>query len=285
MGCFPITWSSRIGDQNLPDYYGYYSIHSRLLPYLDQQPLYASINFDVSTFPDTMGYPPLSESDTGLNQVNFTVRSMKVSMFICPDDSLAAYGACTNYRGNVGVGPWVLALAEYPDSGNGLFEERHLTRIAQVADGLSHTAALSERLVGSACQTQRLTEFRHDPLTPARDFWHARAIGQTADQYLEVCLISGRQEPDLSFAMGGSTWMWTGRERTLYTHTQPPNGRIPDCLGAGMRTAPGMATARSLHPSGVCLSMGDGSVRFADASIAREVWRALGSRSGGEAVD
>ena len=46
-----------------------------------------------------------------------------------------------------------------------------------------------------------------------------------------------------------------------------------------------MATARSHHPGGVNAVMGDGSVRFVGESIATEVWRGLGTRSGHELVD
>ncbi|MGC8639974.1 MAG: H-X9-DG-CTERM domain-containing protein [Isosphaeraceae bacterium] len=46
-----------------------------------------------------------------------------------------------------------------------------------------------------------------------------------------------------------------------------------------------MATARSWHPGGVNVLMGDGSVRFVRESVSRAVWRALGTRNGGELVE
>ena len=39
--------------------------------------------------------------------------------------------------------------AEFPDSGNGIFPEIGPVRMSQVPDGLSHTAAFSERIQGS----------------------------------------------------------------------------------------------------------------------------------------
>jgi prepilin-type N-terminal cleavage/methylation domain-containing protein/prepilin-type processing-associated H-X9-DG protein len=277
--CFPPNWTAALG----PYYRGFYSVHSRLLPYLDQRALYDSINYSVGTAPECMGYPVL-EDERPLNQTNDTVRLTVISVFLCPSDGLAAGTPSANYRGNVGVGPWVLTLAKFPDSANGLFEETRITSIAKVADGLSHTAAFSERLVG----TQRdgsARDSKYMTLAPARDMWGQRADGQTATQYVQACVVSARDEPDFSFGLAGRSWFWTGRDHTLYTHTQTPNGKVPDCTGAGFRTTPGMVTARSLHPGGVNVCMGDGSVRFTRETTHVDVWRALGSRNGGEIVE
>ncbi len=45
-----------------------------------------------------------------------------------------------------------------------------------------------------------------------------------------------------------------------------------------------VVTARSYHSGGVNALLLDGSVRLVSNSIAREVWRALGTRLGGEVV-
>ncbi len=46
-----------------------------------------------------------------------------------------------------------------------------------------------------------------------------------------------------------------------------------------------MATARSWHPGGVNVLMGDGSGRFVPDSISQKVRPGLGTRNGGELVD
>ncbi|MFO0950275.1 MAG: H-X9-DG-CTERM domain-containing protein [Isosphaeraceae bacterium] len=43
-------------------------------------------------------------------------------------------------------------------------------------------------------------------------------------------------------------------------------------------------TARSYHPGGVNMLLGDGSVRFAKSTTDGLVWRALGTVAGGEVV-
>lgn len=107
---------------------------------------------------------------------------------------------------------------------------------------------------------------------------------QTADQLITACRLAARSN-GRSFVDGGRWWFWSGRERTLYNHAQAPNGRVPDCLFWSMISSAGMATARSLHPGGVNVGLGDGSVRFVKDSIVPSVWRAIGTRNGGELVD
>jgi prepilin-type processing-associated H-X9-DG protein len=59
----------------------------------------------------------------------------------------------------------------------------------------------------------------------------------------------------------------------------PPNYSLPDC---GRADFGGIFAARSRHPSGVNAAMADGSVRFVRSSIGEAVWRAAGTRAGGE---
>ena len=91
-----------------------------------------------------------------------------------------------NYRGNAGVGPDWGTSAEFPDSGNGIFPEIGPIRMSQVPDGLSHTAAFSERLRGSGGTTG---------LDPQRDIYQATSIYYTADQLLVACQAAA-QSPE-----------------------------------------------------------------------------------------
>jgi prepilin-type processing-associated H-X9-DG protein len=71
-----------------------------------------------------------------------------------------------------------------------------------------------------------------------------------------------------------------------------PNALINDCALNGWRsdslgnrtTIEGVITARSRHPGGVNTLRMDGSVHFATNGINLAVWRALSTRSGGEAI-
>jgi len=271
---FPIHLTNKI--KGSARYLGFFSVHVRLLPYLDQQPLYEAVNFDVGTVPARNPGFFLKPELRASNAVNATVSQARVATFLCPSDGGGGGGPGNNYRANVGVGPNFLVSREYFDSGNGLFQELGATRASYVRDGLSHTVAFSERLRGSGAP---------DVPRPERDYWSTPGIVFSADDQLQGCRIAARPGEE-TFVHGGKWWFWAGREQTAYTHTQPPNGTVPDCVHWGfVGASPGMATARSWHPGGVNAVMGDGSVRFVAETIDIATWRAFGTRHGGELVD
>ena len=255
-------------------YMGLYSIHSRLLPFLEQRPLFDSINFDVGTWPPD-GYLVGGSAYGWANPTNETVYLTRVSMFICPSDD-GPFDAGTNYRGNTGVGPLFTTSAETPDSGNGIFPEVGTIQARHVTDGLSHTTMFSERVQGSGVEGE---------IDPERDLYDRDGIANTADQMLGSCRIAARPYNKRGYIFSGRYWYWTGRERTLYTHTQSPNGSVPDCTTGGVTPGIDMATARSRHPGGVNVIMADGSSRFVRTGIDRALWRGLGTRNGAEIVD
>jgi prepilin-type processing-associated H-X9-DG protein len=61
-----------------------------------------------------------------------------------------------------------------------------------------------------------------------------------------------------------------------------PNDSRWDCSYASHN--PGQAAARSLHPGGVNVLLGDGSVRFVTNGISANTWQALATRAGGEVL-
>lgn len=275
--CFPLCITTVHDNQTRQIYSGLYSIHVRILPYLDSKSLYDSINFECGTHPiELLMWPPLSESETVMISINSTVITTQINTFLCPSDGGVFESSGNNYRGNVGLGPEILTIAEHPDSANGFFRDVELSKSALIRDGLSHTVAFSERLRGTGHVESMVNE---------RDFWPAPGLMLTADHLLQGCRIAARPHSDPGYVSAGRWWFWVGREQTLYTHTQEPNGSVPDCLIGGVRPATGMATARSWHPNGVNALMGDGSVRFVTETLAQEIWRGMGTRNGGELVD
>ena len=273
--CFPPTATQLTA----PSYGGFFSVHVHLLNNLDQSPIYNTINFLVGTWPlNALGVTPGQDIVGIANGANATSMYLQISSFLCPSDGGAFAGTGNNYRGCVGVGPDWGTTPEFPDSGNGLFPEVGPVWASQVPDGLSHTVLFSERLRGSGLP-------RNAGLNPVRDIFANPIPDFTADQLLTACQIAARPGKDFGSTQSGEMWFWTGRNNTLYNQAQTPNGRIPDCAFGGSIPPTDMCTARSLHPGGVNCALGDGSVRFVPETIALPVWRALGTRNGGEVVD
>lgn len=256
-------------------YFGLFSIHVRLLPYLDQSSLFNAINFVPGTLPDHLVGYPFRKEWKPINAPNRTVYTSSVQLFLCPSDPGAFDLGGSNYRGNTGIGPGDSTWIETPDSANGIFPELGLVRPANVIDGFSHTAAFSERLRGS---NQKIIP------NPGRDYFELTINVYNADQAIKACRASGRIDSPF-FQFAGDSWFWLGKDRTLYNHTQSPNGKVPDCLSTAQLSPVGVSTARSFHRGGVNLLMADGSVRFVKDSIQQWVWRAYGSRNGREIVD
>ena len=268
--CFP---SNIIGRGDDAQWQTFYSVHLRLLPYLEQRALYDATNFMATTYPETWKCTwPTADA---VNSLNLTVQQTGVALFLCPSDGGPFGGIGVNYRGNAGTGPDGWTSAEHPDSGNGLLPEISLVRLAGVPDGLAHTALFSERLRGS----------NGPAIDLERDSFALEYLAYTTDDLILDARVSARSSNDVRFYRQGHSWFWTGRERTLYNHAQTPNGSIPDAIYPGNLTARGMTTARSNHPGGVNVLMGDGAVRFVAETISQAPWRGLGTRNGHELVD
>jgi prepilin-type N-terminal cleavage/methylation domain-containing protein/prepilin-type processing-associated H-X9-DG protein len=272
---FPLNWGTSRVDPNLgqPFYIGSrpYSALTRLLSDLDQQPVYASINFNVENFPNNDGssfpYPQ-----------NLTAYTTNLAAYLCPSDGASSptpYGC--NYRGNYGIGPSMSTTQETYDSGNGFYSFPGVLGTQSFPDGLSHTVAYSERLRGTG---------NDGGVVPARDFGEIQVtmycVVRDADYALACCQLAATKGFP-AYRVAGFTWFYGDFECTAYNHAQAPNGRIPDAVAGGLWT--GIATARSFHPGGVNSLMADGSIRFVKESINREVWRGLGTRNGDELIE
>jgi prepilin-type processing-associated H-X9-DG protein len=204
--------------------------------------------------------------------VNQTAFHASIGMLVCPSETTTLGPTACSYRGNTGVGSDTHTFPEYPDSGNGIFPEGEFVMPSSVPDGLSATVAFSERLTGSGSVGMPV---------PERDFFALFGEPGSADGLARACKIAAHTS-NTGFVYAGHSWFWSGRERTLYSHTLSPNSSIPDCIHPSEITATGMVTARSRHPGGVHVGMADGSVRFVKETLATPVWRAMGTRNGGE---
>ncbi|MDX2036957.1 MAG: DUF1559 domain-containing protein [Isosphaeraceae bacterium] len=249
-----------------------YSAHTFLLPFLEQSALFNSINSQLRS-----GYVPPS-----LSIKNSTALKTKLSVFLCPSDSLPnTLWPGVNHVACMGREPLVNSVSSRAGRGGGGFT---LTpyRAADITDGLSQTAAFSERVVGSWNGSTRYDR--------RRDFWSTGLLlGLDGDGTMRVC---GSLETTPAFfgTEYGQFWIQAEQGSTLYNHTAPPNWSGADCItqvGGTPRLPPGGGTftARSRHPQGVNVLFFDGSVRFVRDSIDLKHWRAMGTRADGDRIE
>lgn len=248
----------------------YYSPFVRILPALEQRPLFDSINLQLP--------------QAAISPENATAAAATIDVFLCPSDGAAAPGGTgpMNYRACTGAGYYPFGAPGRPGEA-GLFEAERWVRPAEVRDGLSTTAMVSEKLLGGG-----------DPggWDRRRDFWYAGIQNDPTNPLPTAAVVAacgaGPPRPAF-FSKAGATWFIDGFENTYYNHAMPPNASTPDCStfdafdGPGKGAGSGAFAARSFH-GGVNFVAADGSVHRAGDGIDPTVWRALSTRAGGDVV-
>jgi len=149
-------------------------------------------------------------------------------------------------------------------------------RLSEATDGLSNTAAFAERLVLPDAHSYHGA----GPEAHPEDWF--RRIRNVSQSYSDLDAFSDAcQTNPLPPGRG-----WWGV--SYYNHVLPPNNNscfsAPHPIAGTEHFDQWAITATSLHPGGVNLLLADGHVRFVNESIDRNVWRAVGTRNGGETV-
>jgi hypothetical protein len=104
----------------------------------------------------------------------------------------------------------------------------------------------------------------------------------TPDESLGFC-ASQVGTPFGFYSTAGLTWFVGASSQTLYNQILEPNSIYVDCVGVANPVV-GLFTARSNHVNGVNCLLADGSLQFIANSIDRRIWRAMGTRAGGEST-
>jgi len=245
-----------------------HSMFTKLLPWLDQQQLYSSVNFNVENR-DFFLFSSSSVSD-GLPS-NITAFSQGLSVLICPSDPGSGQGAWTggdNYRVNLGTDRWFYST-------DGPFMDYFQpSSPALILDGLSTTVGLCEKLRGSVDRTT--LNLRTDMVVGGLGYPFTAAESRNACYVLQA--PTGGFHPTT-----GLTWAVGTLSQTCYNHVLKPNDSIFDCVLPLSDPVSGLFAARSNH-HGVHAAFCDGSVRFIGNGVAAGVWAALGSRNGNEVI-
>ena len=241
------------------------SPHAAILPYMEQT--------NVSNLVDW--------SETWTHANNAVALAADIPSFVCPSDNPSfvpdAWGA-TSYRFNQGSQllhgqpPTNPADVNFgmpaPDGPVGPFE---YLRMASITDGTANTGLISEHLIG---------DFSNAISSESDTFW-PQTHPATADQaFLDCQAIDITNLTHQRVSDVGAPWMHGYHSTSAYFHSFPPNSR--SCMFPPGRIA---TTATSNHPAGVQLGRCDGSVAFIAETLDLRVWRALGSRNGGEVAE
>ena len=288
-GCIPMASF----DQN----YGWqqWSPNSMLLPYMEQTPLYNSINFTN-----------IGGCSSGSVQ-NQTSQKIQVATFLCPSDldRLTNVQGHNNYCANTGGRPY-----RYSSNPSGPFiaSNRPLTGVpvsgvpkpltfAGILDGTSNTAAYSEKVkgIGNGSLLPRDNPPKNfDPTTPSSNVYDitAPADFDTSAQgtYAACKSVLPSAATQGTWGYSGGFWHSTLNGNTVYNHVMPPNNltcAFPklDPGDTGDRNHPqGALTATSRHPGVVNTLFLDGTVRAIKNTVNYITWWAVGTHAGSEVV-
>jgi prepilin-type N-terminal cleavage/methylation domain-containing protein/prepilin-type processing-associated H-X9-DG protein len=287
---------------------GFASWLTHLLPHLEQTTLHDSIDFSVGMMDqcgiaNSNGYQRLTVS---ASHPNARAAATRVPLFLCPSDENAvrdsdavgsAQTAPGSYAGNLG---WVIGSTGLDGSSPALLRHNggmpvanprrpaswHAEKLSfrEFTDGLSQTALVSERRIGSGVvlQTGRGT-FLPPGTPPSLESSCGGSAGAVRSQpaWVPYCGNAGHGDPTYS-RPHGRAWIsgWT-LAANLYMHVMPINDR--NChLTGGEADGANIVTPSSQHRGGVHVLFGDGRVEFVSESIALPVWWSLGTRNGGE---
>jgi prepilin-type N-terminal cleavage/methylation domain-containing protein len=260
-----------------------WGITARLLPYLEGQNQFNACNFGLAN--ETIQ--------------NDTVMRLTVATYLCPSDGQnrtifiddGQPRNNTNYAFN--RGDWYvwggLASSAQPRSP---FRANATVTLAALTDGTSNTIFAAE-VKSHTPYLLNCTGLAYTPIN-ATPIPLPTADPATIAAYTGCGGGSSELRPD----SGHSEWEDGNTSQAGFTTAWPPNKVTPGNF-SGTKVAdtdliaireenggPTFAavTARSYHPVGVNVLLGDGSVRFIKNGIDGSVWRSLGTVNGGEVI-
>jgi prepilin-type N-terminal cleavage/methylation domain-containing protein/prepilin-type processing-associated H-X9-DG protein len=295
-----------------------WSAQAEMLQYMEQNPIYNSINFAFNG-----GY------DYG-QVANGTAYGSLIKTFMCPSDNNDAKAAhfpgndppgTNNYKACIGTTTtrwWAFNMAGFqgcrPDPmvfdpahpvgcqpySNRLFRYWGVSSIRDVTDGTSNTVAFSEALVGDSNWASSMR--RNNSITGVGGASGAQAPDvrmlvpplSTTDYLspaLDACSTAFNNPQNTNRSTSnGIRWGWGAMGMTMFNTIVTPNSQKyqwnscrDDCGGCSADDSL-FSNAQSNHPGGVNVLFADGSVKFIKDTIARDNWWSLGTKDAGEVV-
>jgi type II secretory pathway pseudopilin PulG len=228
-----------------------FSAVAYLLPYLEQQELFTTIDFTKAMD----------------DKANAESRKKTVPLCLSDQDPVkevnAAYGA-TNYLFNAGTQIFL-------KDNDGVFYQDSHTRLPDITDGTSNTLLAAESLKGEALKKGGKPDvhrqhilLKADALTTLRDDTGVKDFKDGKNLAEDRC----------------ASWMDGRFLQGTFTATRKLNDEQPDanCGGAG-----GYSSLRSLDNL-IMIAICDGSVRSVNDALNLDVWKLLSSKADGQVI-
>ncbi len=255
-----------------------WSVHGRIMPFLDQANAYNRINLQ-----ETWSSPTNA----------LIVSGWRVPVYVCPSDAKshqarAASGVnlyATNYGFN--FGSWFIYNPATGAGGDGLFSPNVALKLAAITDGTSQTLLASEVKSWQAYTRNASPPTTATPQSIA-DVVAAVNVGLT--DRIQVASADGT---------GHTEWANGHSHHSGFTTTLTPNAKVHWTFSGvvfdadfasrqeGASTSQpsySAVTSRSYHMGMVHSLLADGAVRSISSNIDLGLWRALGTRNGGELI-
>ena len=285
------------------------SWYTGLLPFVEQNPMYNSLNFSTTVCPgDNYEWDDINTT----KGPDYTVYHSSVSTFLCPSDGVIntnlpgvgnfSYVANAGHPRNIllpGDTPYTTS-APYSTgiismsrmyagtgfcSGTTVGSTNVNVTLASITDGTSNTASVSESLIndglGKSTDRRRNLNYTNSALS---DKANVPIMTVVQDGLAPGAAINYQTWSYYKGLSWGYTDAW---ERHVYTHVFPPNGPgITTYYTNTFRCSEGDTSMNPSgnHPGGVNMSFMDGSVHFIKNSISLNNWWALGTRGSGEII-
>lgn len=183
-----------------------WSQHARLLPFLEEKPVHAEIDYDRGP-------------GNGANRV---ARMAKIGVFRCPSDHnrmTASYNknhpgwGKNNYKANAGND--IGTTTDGQEQNNGIFMTNRTVTFKDITDGTSQTALFAEAVLGDA---------NDQAIEIPGDWFRISESHRTRLAVYNACrnVVPLRGAAN-QICRSGRNWVWGNYIPTRYNHIMPPN--------------------------------------------------------------
>jgi prepilin-type N-terminal cleavage/methylation domain-containing protein len=280
LGVFPPTMLHTPGT-TFSNNNGSWGVHGRILHYIEEGNAAVQVDLEVAW-------------DAGVNAAS-GVPTTKIPVFVCPSEvnetvrtkNGSPYVYPHTYGFNCGT--WFVYDPASGRGGNGSFHPNSRLTSGSFRDGMSKTLCVAH--------VKAFTPYVRNTADPSGTY---PAATPPTDPAAVGSLASGGEAKlgsDINSCTGHTEWPDGRVHHTGVTTTFPPNTVIPftksgvaydidvntlqEGKSATQKTFAAI-TARSYHPGLVTVAMMDGSTRTVTDNVDPTIWRAVGSRNGGE---